>query len=172
MIEALQTAVTRETSVNTATKDFNSTLAVLQKNMFTGKLPQQWTYWLKTARMFLEHSGCSQEDWGSLILGALATGPQQSVLQNLDPQGDTANFTYDSIVGVMEHLYGATDTPTDYVKRLEVLKPSDATVEAFGKYQSEFLTLAAHVGSDLLTDKMRCELVLRIVPKLVRVLIV
>ena len=175
MVAAMRDAIiqqVQETPVQKANREFNSTQLALQKSMFNGKNGQQWEYWLVHAKALLQRSNVPESDWGQLIMGALATQQQQDAISNLWNEGNgPPDWSFKNVCSVMKDLHCDAGTPTDHLQQLENLKPTALTVDGFAKYQAKFLTLSAHVGPDLLTEKGRCQLVLRVLPGLVQTLV-
>ena len=136
-------------SRNSSTGRLAAVTALLQNNTFKDHKRQKLELWLQHGTRLLETSGCDRESWGTAILSALDTVPQQAVYQQLNDAVDAAaagNGTfcsYEQVTDVLKELYTSKETSGEFLEQLTELSLTTATPDAIGIYKDSFQRLAA-----------------------------
>ena len=146
--------------------------ALLQKNPFKDNKRQKLELWLQHATCLLETSGCDRESWGTAILSALETVPQQAVYQQLNDAVDAAAASGDGtfcsceqVTKVLKELYTAKETSGELLEQLTELSLTGLSPDAIGTYRDSFRRSAASISQQLYSDETRCLLITSKMPK-------
>ena len=168
-IAALEVS-TLEHSRNNNTARSAAAINQLQKQPFkTSKSGQKLEYWLQHVRQVLTHNKVDDSEWGTALLSALDTQPQQQVYAQLDRRGDAADFSFEAVVAILTELFGSRSTVEDSLDKLRALELTSVLPEGLSKYQSEFLDLSASVSVEVLSGRARCMLIEAQLPDPVRI---
>ena len=152
-------------SRNSSTGRRAAVTALLQKTPFKDHRKQKLELWLQHATRLLESSGCDHESWGTALLSALDTAPQQAVYEQLNDAGDAANpgddtlCSYEQVTAVVKALYTSKETSGEFLEQLTELSLTAATPDAIGIYRDNFQRLAANISQQLYSDDARCLLI-------------
>ncbi len=159
-------------SRNSSTGRLAAVTALLQKNPFKDNKRQKLELWLQHATRLLETSGCDRESWGTAILSALETVPQQAVYQQLNDavdaaaaSGDGTFCSYEQVTDVLKELYTAKETSGELLEQLTELSLTGVSPDAIGTYRDSFLRLAASISQQLYSDEARCLLITSKMPE-------
>ena len=159
-------------SRNSSTGRLAAVTALLQKNPFRDDKKQKLELWLQHATRLLETSGADRESWGTAILTALETVPQQAVYQQLNDAVGTAGApsdgtfcSYEQVTDVLRELYTQKETPGELLEQLTDLSLTGVSPDAIGTYRDSFMRLAAGISQQLCSDEARCVLILSKMPE-------
>ena len=159
-------------SRNSSTGRLAAVTALLQKNPFKDNKRQKLELWLQNATRLLETAGCDRESWGTAILTALETVPQQAVYQQLNDAVGTAAApsdgtfkSYEQVTDVLKELYTAKETSGELLEQLTELSLTGVSPDAIGTYRDSFLRLAASISQQLYSDEARCILITNKMPE-------
>ena len=140
--------------------------ALLQKNPFKDNKRQKLELCLQHATRLLEASGRDRESWGTAILSALETVPQQAVYQQLNDavdaaaaSGDGTFCSYEQVTDVLKELYTAKETSGELLEQLTEFSLLGVSPDAVGTYRDSFQRLAANISQQLYSDEARCPLI-------------
>ena len=162
-------------SRNSSTGRLAAVIALLQKNPFKDHRKQKLELWLQHATRLLESSGCDRESWGTALLSALDTAPQQAVYQQLNDAGDAAAAgddtfcSYEQVTDVLKALYTSKETSGEFLEQLIELSLTAATPDAIGIYRDSDQRMAAIISQRLYSEKARCLLITSKMPDPVQV---
>ena len=160
-----------ENSRNKETRLLAAATAALQKNCFKGTKAQKYELWIQHATNVLQHSGPDRASWGTALLSALDTNPQQMVYQRLNEDGDAGDFSWERVTGVLKGLYASRETADEWLEKLRLLQLEGPTPEDLDRYRNSFMQHTANLTTDVLSGQARCSMILADMPQPVRMLV-
>ncbi len=159
-------------SRNSSTGRLASVTALLQKNPFRDAKKQKLELWLQHATRLLETSGADRESWGTALLTAMETAPQQAVYQQLNDAAGTAGAptdgtfcSYEQVTDVLRELFTQKETPGELLEQLQDLSITGVSPDAIGAYRDAFMRLAAGISQQLCSDEARCVIIVSKMPE-------
>ena len=159
-------------SRNSSTGRLASVTALLQKNPFRDAKKQKLELWLQHATRLLETSGADRESWGTALLTAMETAPQQAVYQQLNDAAGTAGAptdgtfcSYEQVTDVLRELFTQKETPGELLEQLQDLSITGVSPDSIGTYRDGFMRLTAGISQQLCSDEARCVLIVSKMPE-------